>query len=162
MGRCGHIQAADDVHAGGFTGARLAHDGHELALFNFHADVVGGFYRGVTHPVIFAHILKFDQRSLRATSRCAATVRAAASTAALTGPADHLHLLHLSVSADRGGAAGGVDHGVAFLQAACYGDVIIIAGAGGHLDIDIALRGGHAGVGVGPRIPPALPTPTPA
>ena len=49
------------VHAGRFTGAGLAHDGHELALFNFHADVVGGFYRGVTHPVIFAHILKFDQ-----------------------------------------------------------------------------------------------------
>ena len=59
--RCGHIQAADDVHAGGFTGAGLAHDGHELALFNFHADVVGGFYRGVTHLVILAHLIKLDQ-----------------------------------------------------------------------------------------------------
>ena len=57
----GHIQTADDVHAGGFAGAGLAHDGHELAFFDFHGDVVCSLYRGVTHLVILAHLIKLDQ-----------------------------------------------------------------------------------------------------
>ncbi len=36
----GHVQAADDVHAGGLAGAGLAHDGHELPLLDLEGDVV--------------------------------------------------------------------------------------------------------------------------
>ena len=61
----GHIQAADDVHAGGFAGARLADDGDELAFVYFHGDVVGRFYRGVAHLVILADLIKFDQSAHR-------------------------------------------------------------------------------------------------
>ena len=74
--------------AGGFAGAGLAHDGHELPLFDVHGDVVRGLYRGVPHLVIFAHILKFDQSAHCGPPPGAAAARAAASTAALTGPAD--------------------------------------------------------------------------
>jgi len=56
-----HIQTADDVHAGGFARAGLAHDGHELAFFDFHSDVVGSLYRGIAHLVIFADLIKLDQ-----------------------------------------------------------------------------------------------------
>ena len=56
-----HIQTADDVHAGGFARTGLAHDGHELAFFDFHGDVVGSLYRGIAHLVILAHRIKLDQ-----------------------------------------------------------------------------------------------------
>ena len=61
----GHIQAADDVHAGGFAGARLADNGDELALVYFHGDVVCGLDRGITHLVILADLIKLDQSAHR-------------------------------------------------------------------------------------------------
>ncbi len=57
----GHVQAADDVHAGGFAGAGLAHDGHELPLLNLKGDAVRRLDRGVTHLVVLAHLPEFDQ-----------------------------------------------------------------------------------------------------
>ena len=59
--RCGHIQAADDVHAGGFARTGLAHNGHELAFFDFHGDMVRRLYRGVAHLVVLADFIKLDQ-----------------------------------------------------------------------------------------------------
>ena len=61
----GHIQTADDVHTGGLAGTGLADDGHELAFFDFHGDVVCCFYRGITHLVILAHLIKLDQSAHR-------------------------------------------------------------------------------------------------
>ena len=57
----GVIQADDAAANGGLAGAGLAHDGHELAFFDFHGDVVCSLYRGVTHLVILAHLIKLDQ-----------------------------------------------------------------------------------------------------
>ena len=57
----GHVQAADDVHAGGLAGAGLAHDGHELPLLDLEGDVVRRLHRGVAHLVILADLPKFDQ-----------------------------------------------------------------------------------------------------
>ena len=57
----GHIQAADDVHAGGFARARLAHNGHELPFLDLHRDVVGRLDGGVPHLVVLADRVKFDQ-----------------------------------------------------------------------------------------------------
>ena len=61
----GHIQTADDVHTGRLAGTGLADDGHELAFFDFHGDVVCCFYRGITHLVILAHLIKLDQSAHR-------------------------------------------------------------------------------------------------
>ena len=57
----GYIQTADDVHAGGFAGAGLAHDGHELAPLYLHGDVVCRFDEGVTHLIVLADLVKLDQ-----------------------------------------------------------------------------------------------------
>ena len=57
----GHIQTTDDVHTSGFARTGLTHDGHELAFFDFHGDVVGSLYRGIAHLVIFADFIKLDQ-----------------------------------------------------------------------------------------------------
>ena len=59
--RRGHIQTADDVHAGGFAGARLAHDGHELALVDLHRNMICSLYKGIAHLVILAHMIKFNE-----------------------------------------------------------------------------------------------------
>ena len=59
--RRGHIQTADDVHAGGFAGARLAHDGHELTLVDLHRNVICSLYKGIAHLVILAHMIKFNE-----------------------------------------------------------------------------------------------------
>ena len=57
----GHVQAADDVHAGGLARARLAHDGHELAGFDPHGDMVQRLDDGVAHVIVLAHLVEFDQ-----------------------------------------------------------------------------------------------------
>ena len=59
--RRGHVQAADDVHAGGFARAGLADDGHELAFVDLHGDMVGSLDRRVTHLVILAHVVKLNE-----------------------------------------------------------------------------------------------------
>ena len=57
----GHVQAADDVHAGGLARAGLAHDGHELALVDLHRDVVHRLDGGVAHLVVLADVVKFNE-----------------------------------------------------------------------------------------------------
>ena len=62
IGACGgHVQAADDVHAGGLARTGLAHDGHELACLDPHGDVVQRLDHRVAHVVILAHLVEFDQ-----------------------------------------------------------------------------------------------------
>ena len=58
----GHVQAADDVHAGGLAGAGLAHDGHKLPLVDLEGDAVGGLHHRVPHVVVLAHVLEFNER----------------------------------------------------------------------------------------------------
>ena len=57
----GHVQAADDVHAGGFARAGLAHDGHELPRLDPHGDMIQRLDDGVAHMIILAHLVEFDQ-----------------------------------------------------------------------------------------------------
>ncbi len=66
----GHIQAADDVHAGGFARAGLPHDGHKLAPVDPHGDVIRCFYRGITHLIVFAYPVKLDQCAHGSALRC--------------------------------------------------------------------------------------------
>ena len=57
----GHIQTADDVHAGGLARAGLTHNGHELPLLDLHRDVVGSLHQRVAHLIILTHLIKFDK-----------------------------------------------------------------------------------------------------
>ena len=55
------VKAADHITMKIEKGEFVAIVGHELAFFDFHGDVVCSFYRGVTHLVILAHLIKLDQ-----------------------------------------------------------------------------------------------------
>ena len=57
----GHIQTADDVHAGGLAGAGLAHDGHELPLLDGKGDVVRCPDGALTHLIELAYVPEFNQ-----------------------------------------------------------------------------------------------------
>ena len=59
----GDVQTADDVHAGGFSGAGLANDSHKFPLFDAHGDVVRRPNCGVPHLIGLADLTKFDQRA---------------------------------------------------------------------------------------------------
>src|SRR5690606_10710218 len=61
----GRIQAADDVHGGGFAGAAGAHDGDKFAVIDAEVDAVEGTDFGVAAAVDFVDVGHFDDRSIR-------------------------------------------------------------------------------------------------
>ena len=52
----GHVQAADDVHAGGFSGAGLADDGHKFPPVDLHGNMICRHNHAVAHVVDFGDL----------------------------------------------------------------------------------------------------------
>jgi len=61
--RGGHVHAADDIHQRGFSGARRAHDGHELGFVDGQRNVLQGRDGDVAHAVYLGDMLELNQRT---------------------------------------------------------------------------------------------------
>ena len=62
MGR--RVQAADDVHHGGFAGSRRTHDGHVLPSSDLHGDAIQGPDFHIAHLIELGDVGESDQRRL--------------------------------------------------------------------------------------------------